>query len=121
MMTSFMMEGEEGDNNGSNEHEKLIVRSNWEGYLKEFKLAVYIWNETGATFNKFRGIITSDGNKDHEEWHPTAAAASHWDIVGPKQLDFERGVTTPLTNFEAKYIDCGEPVYELSVHKSNKR
>ena len=106
MMTSFM------NDNGTN-GEKLIVRSNWEGYLQEFKAAVDVWRETGGTLNDFRTLI-SDGNDD--EWRPIQSI-NNLEVVGPNQLG---NVVTPLTNFEAKFIHCGEPIYELSIEKTIK-
>lgn len=91
--------------------EKLIVRSNWKGYLEEFKSAVGVWGETGGSFEEFQ-MMMGDG-EPRDEWVPTTSPP-RWETAGPRLLDVDVGGTA-LTNFEAKYIECGEPIYELSV------
>jgi hypothetical protein len=37
-----------------------------------------------------------------------------WETKGPEQLPC---TISPMTNFEAKFLDCGEPIYELTIRK----
>jgi len=111
------------------EKEKLIViRSNWEGYLKEFKIAVDTWGFTGGNYEEFRKLMMMRGEDDDiddidDDWE-TRSPAVEWEMVGPELLKFDGGGgggSVALTNFEAKYIECGEPVYELSVLGTSDR
>ena len=72
-------EGSGGDGDGGGIEEdgekkkSLVVRSNWKGYLQEFKSAVEVWGGCGASFNDFHAVI---GNGvDGDEWHPKASKA----------------------------------------------
>jgi len=94
---------------------ELIMRSNWEGYLKEFSQAVNVWSETGANYEDFHGMINSC-ESDDDEWHPTIASSSSstkLEVVGPDRLNID--IAESLTNFEAKYVEIGEPIYELKL------
>lgn len=92
----------------------LVVRSNWKGYLDEFKVASEVWIKQGGDFRDWNAFIS---NKDME-WHPSSNAVP-WEIIGPKQLD-GAVLLSPMTNFEAKFLKCGEPVYELSIRKKRR-
>lgn len=97
----------------SSEGAELIVRSNWEGYLKEFSLAVNVWSETGANYKDFHSMISCESD---DEWFPTIASSSsstNLNVVGPDRLNID--TTESLTNFEAKYVESGEPIYELKI------
>lgn len=97
---------------------ELIVRSNWEGYLKEFSQAVNVWSETGANYKDFHRMISSESD---DEWYPTIASSSSstdLNVVGPYRLNID--TTESLTNFEAKYVEIGEPIYELKIQKAIK-
>lgn len=67
----------------------VVVRSNWQGYLKEF-----------ATSARYASDCCADGSLCHIE------------SVGPYPIVITDGASA-LTNFERKYYDCGESVYEL--------
>jgi len=102
---------------------KLVVRSNWEGYLKEFALAVSVWDEMGGNLQDFQQRISEeegDGDVIRKDWQPKAAGVK-WETIGPELLSFDEGSSSALTNFEAKYVECGEPVYELSVCRITAR
>jgi len=95
---------------------ELIVRSNWEGYLKEFSQAVNVWSETGANYKDFHSRINNSCESDDDEWHPTIASSSSstkLEVVGPDRLNID--IAESLTNFEAKYVEIGEPIYELKL------
>lgn len=107
MMTLMMGDG---DHDINTNEELLVVRSNWENYLEEFKLAVNVWCKVGGSFSDWNAQSRED------EWHPSAStSAAKWEVSGPTRLG---SVLPPLTNFEAKYIQCGEPIYELSIRKT---
>ena len=98
----------------SSEGAELIVRSNWEGYLKEFSHSVNVFSETGANVKDFHSMINSCESDD--EWYPTIASSSSstdLNAVGPDRLDID--IAESLTNFEAKYVEIGEPIYELKL------
>ena len=111
--------GGEGRLNG----EELIVRSNWKGYLKEFGMAVSIWEEFGGGFDDYKRMFDEKTDSGQYKvakdgvWTPKktseSTSASVWEVTGPKQLHGSSGLV-PWTNFEAKYFECGEPVYEIS-------
>ena len=81
---------------------QLIIRSNWKGYLEEFALAVKVWDEAGLPFNYARGVAKL---VEH--------ASYTYALQGPDRINSDNGM--PMTNFEAKYFACGEPVYELDI------
>jgi len=102
----------------SSEGAELIVRSNWEGYLKEFGKAVNVWSDTGANYEDFHGMINSC-ESDDDEWHTTIASSSSstdLNVVGPDRMNID--ISESLTNFEAKYVEIGEPIYELKIREA---
>ena len=125
LMMTLAMDGYDGGDEAKSQlplqyqvgYEKLIVRSNWKGYLEEFKLAVNVWEESGGSFKDFKS--KTDSEKD--EWHPQPSLIK-WGTIGPFRMDGNGPMpyipARPLTNFEAKYLECGEPVYELSVYRT---
>jgi tRNA G46 methylase TrmB len=79
----------------------LTVRSNWKGYLEEFAFAT----NTIAKSSKELSLETS---------------------FDTKTVDMKAGIVTSVllasaddawTNFEAKFHDCGEPIYELVLER----
>ena len=75
---------------------EITVRSNWEGYLKEFAKSVVYANE----FYNEGGIVVEN------------VALPYYEnaMIGPKErIDKE----VAWTNFEKKYDDVGEKTYEL--------
>jgi len=116
---------DESENTGSeSEGGALIVRSNWEGYLKEFATAVGVWDELGCGFDNWKKLLVSvcAGNTVENEildWHPENDLSYNSDssklaILGPNRLSQHN---EPWTNFEAKYLECGEPIYEITFSK----
>mmetsp|Transcript_30537 Transcript_30537/g.64640 ORF Transcript_30537/g.64640 Transcript_30537/m.64640 type:complete len:433 (-) Transcript_30537:40-1338(-) len=103
LMMTLMM-GDEDDNKmqSMDGKEKLVIRSNWKGYLEEFQSAVGVWQENEGNFMDF--------SDKFDDWQVRVSPVE-WETIGPKRLD----IVKPLTNFEAKYLQVGEPVYELSV------
>jgi len=121
LMMATLMRGEGGGGNDGGIEEdgekktSLVVRSNWKGYLQEFKAAVEVWSRCGGSFDDFHAVI-GDEVDDGDEWHPKVSEAQ-WETFGPEQL-YDGGNESngrPLTNFEAKFLECGEPIYELSL------
>ncbi|KAL3780361.1 hypothetical protein ACHAW5_007119 [Stephanodiscus triporus] len=92
------------------EDKELVVRSNWRGYLDEFKLAAGVWGEIGGDVNDWVDFVDANGEG---EWFPKAPPAE-WKTTGPTLIT----VSPPLTNFEAKFLKCGEPIYEFRMYKS---
>ena len=93
-----------------NEDKKLVVRSNWKGYLDEFKLAAGVWGEIGGDVNDWVDFI--DTTNGESEWSPEAPQVE-WKTKGPTQLSC---ALPPMTNFDAKFLESGEPIYELSIN-----
>jgi len=123
LLMTIMMD--ESENTGSeSEGGALIVRSNWEGYLKEFATAVGVWDELGCGFDNWKKLLVSvcAGNTVENEildWHPENDLSYNSDssklaILGPNRLSQH---SEPWTNFEAKYLECGEPIYEITFSK----
>ena len=102
MMTLDNME----DDNGNDDDKVLIVRSNWKGYLDEFKIAANIWSGNN--------IINNNGEVNDNCAHQEVNDSVLWTTKGPEQLPC---TICPMTNFEAKFVDCGEPIYELTIRK----
>lgn len=94
----------------------LVVRSNWKGYLDEFQVASNVWINSGGDFRDWNEFLRKKDDID-EEWHPISTP-DLWEIKEPKQLD-GAALLSPMTNFEAKFLQCGEPVYELTIRKNN--
>jgi tRNA G46 methylase TrmB len=96
------------------EKEKLVVRSNWKGYLNEFKSAVGTWDDCGGSFMHWKKTFLE---VDHavSEWYPTnEESCMKFESSGPYRLD-GKVKEEAMTNFEAKYLECGEAIYELSI------
>ena len=84
----------------------MTVRSNWEGYLKEFATSMRICQE----------YYESDENREDGEndCFLEGEQLKNLEIVGPDELNVEK-LQIPLTNFEKKFVDWAEPVYELRI------
>lgn len=85
---------------------QLVVRSNWEGYLKEFAMAVELAQEFYNQENS--GQDEASGSKRANPALPYLESARK----GPVQR-MEKNV--PWTNFEAKYDRVGERTFELRL------
>lgn len=81
----------------------IVLRSNWEGYLREFGKSVMY---AGEYLGEEEGSKVSE--KNYARIYTKAAT------IGPVLLS----VHTPLTNFEEKYASCGERLYELCLNRS---
>lgn len=92
------------DNNIDNIDKVLIVRSNWKGYLNEFKMATDVWR---------RNEMIHNNNDVSYDWAQDKTAIA-WKTMGPDQLACN---VSPMTNFEAKFLECGEPIYEFTIRK----
>ena len=94
----------------------LIVRSNWKGYLDEFKVATDVWRNEMIDNND---VVINDWDQDAtaivEQRECRPMSITTWKTSGPDQLNCN---ISPMTNFEAKFLECGEPIYELAImHK----
>lgn len=96
---------------------QLVVRSNWKGFLEEFNMAVGVWRDEGGSFQEFHSMMSDESCSD-ETWVPKMTSSAHWESIGPEQLTIDDS-RVPMTNFEAKYLECGEPVYELSIRRKD--
>ena len=88
--------------------QKIVVRSNWENYLREFATAVEIATdfydeEIQTKANASDIIITGRMSNPISRYVESAR-------VGPIE---RKDKELALTNFEAKYDEIGEPTYEL--------
>ena len=129
MMTLMMDDDDDADTSDGEllptEEVKLVVRSNWYGYLNELKSAIDTWEDCGGTFTHWKKTFVANYNdKSSQE----AAAAKIWcptinkpplkfQSSGPNRLDIfiNKENLVPMTNFEAKYLECGESIYELTT------
>lgn len=103
------------DNSCSKYCDGLVIRSNWRGYLEEFALALQVWEEAGLssqTVHQQQQCLTND--LANVLGKTIGESRWEWTIDGPARIDCETNLV-PMTNFEAKYFACGEPVYELQV------
>eukprot|EP00986_Skeletonema_menzelii_P004510 scaffold1543_cov128-Skeletonema_menzelii.AAC.5 len=124
LMMTIMMDGDVL----SAEEEKLVVRSNWKGYLNEFKAAIGIWQDCGGTFSEWKTTyLASDGSNSPDTadgWHPTSDTPIIFESSGPNRMDIvikDDPTLLPMTNFEAKYLECGESIYELTTRVVRSR
>ncbi len=123
LMMTIMMDGD--DSNGDvlpAEEDKLVVRSNWKGYLNEFKSAINIWQDCGGSFSEWnKTYLASNGSRSPDTadgWFPTNESAMKFESSGPNRMDIlikDDPKLLPMTNFEAKYLECGESIYELTT------
>lgn len=83
----------------------LEVRASWPGYLEEFRSA-YI-----SAYDTLRSLSMVD--------LPHVQVSDVQLITNLKPCSMSRcddGDDAPLSSFEAKYIQVGQPVYRLSIH-----
>ena len=107
----------EMDNETNDETRLLVVRSNWEGYLLEFAKSVAIcrdyYNEQNATTNNVHENCKKDSDSSIDPFfHPLELNGI--ELNGPYQLSSEQ-LRNPMTNFEKKFSDWKEPVFELII------
>ncbi|KAL7554608.1 hypothetical protein ACHAWF_018102 [Thalassiosira exigua] len=108
---------------------RLVVRSNWRGYLEEFRAAAMVWSNVGGTYDNFATTIhKGEDSRGSEEWIPGPKARRRWVASALMRLDASVGGDSdktiefePWTNFEAKYLACGEPVCELILTRQEDR
>ena len=70
------------------------------------------WKETYLASNGSNSPDTADG------WHPTNESPFNFESSGPNRMDVlikDDPTLLPMTNFEAKYLECGESIYELTT------
>ena len=111
------------------DQDRLVVRSNWKGYLDEFKSAVDIWQDCGGTFSEWKETYLSSSsssssadetnNLGTKDWYPDRDTHQvNLESSGPNRMDIvirDDPTLSPMTNFEAKYLECGEAIYELTT------
>ena len=86
----------------------MVIRSNWEGYLKEFSQAIDMANDYYANHNN------EDDIRDSENLAlPYFSSAKK----GPTERTDK---SVGLTNFESKYDNVGESTYELLLERSDR-
>lgn len=92
---------------------EIVVRSNWEGYLREFAASV------GYADEYYREV--EEGKRRRREDGAAGATTQNW--AGPYAESASSGPveridkTIAWTNFEKKYDDVGEPTYELLLRR----
>lgn len=131
LMMTIMMDGDASNGDvlsAEAEEDKLVVRSNWEGYLTEFKSAIGIYQDCKGTFSEWnRTYLASNGSSSPDTadgWFPTNESAIKFESSGPNRMDIlikDEQKVLPMTNFEAKYLECGEPIYELTTRVVRSR
>jgi SAM-dependent methyltransferase len=93
--------------------QQLIIRSNWEGYLKEFSMAVEIASDYYNARNEPPPhLLTSSSTvcTSKNPALPYLASAKY----GPCERQIQ---SIPWTNFEAKYDNVGEQTFELTLQR----
>uniref|UniRef100_A0A7S1BKL0 tRNA (guanine(46)-N(7))-methyltransferase n=2 Tax=Corethron hystrix TaxID=216773 RepID=A0A7S1BKL0_9STRA len=75
---------------------KIVVRSNWKGYLQQFSTCVEFAAE------EWKG----EGNRASPYLHSAKG--------GPRRILTDDKFEA-MTNFEKKFVDSGEPIYELEL------
>jgi tRNA G46 methylase TrmB len=97
--------------------QRLIVRSNWEEYLKEFCMAVEIASDYYDTRNDSHDLPTSMSTISASKCGDNNNPALPYVVsakYGPHKCHVQ---SVPLTNFEAKYDKVGEHTFELILHR----
>lgn len=105
---------------GATKGAELVVRSNWEGYLTEFSNSLgisqqFFLNDKGENASGDSSTTTTE-----DDIINTATFNVNTDLLmntlahGPMKLS-EEDLSIPMTNFEKKFADWGEPVYELRL------
>lgn len=108
---------------------RITLRSNWKSYLDEFCLAVLAVNAKAENakgqgnpsavqqregYGGGEGEPFLEGNVNAGDFPASVAAAAASYVVSAKAGPLLFVPTVPAaTNFEAKYVAVGEPVYEL--------
>ena len=104
---------------GANE---IVVRSNWEAYLKDFALAMelsnqyyYDYDDDDDDDDDETKPKQDDATNDNDENHSTIlyTAKGPPELLDPKQPAW--------TNFEQKYFTVGETCYQITFHKTKKK
>jgi tRNA G46 methylase TrmB len=118
MLTLMNDRNENDDNNSSCDDDNgiMIVRSNWRGYLEEFAMAVQVWEEAGLSSQDVRQQqqhLTNDPETTIMK-KIGESKKRKWAMNGPARI-MNVCETNAMTNFEAKYVACGEAVYELQI------
>jgi SAM-dependent methyltransferase len=92
--------------------QKIVIRSNWEGYLKEFATAIQIGHEC------YDDCDTFDEHKKEQQSNKNPMSRY---VESARRGPVERqNKTVALTNFEAKYDKIGESTYELVLRSSTQ-
>jgi len=84
----------------------LILRSNWETYLNEFQTSLQLCHDNDTTSTTTVNI--NNIGKHYLNQH-------NQQLNGNVQQLYYDESFVPMTNFEAKYVACGEPIYELVI------
>ncbi|KAG7345995.1 methyltransferase [Nitzschia inconspicua] len=96
---------------------KVVVRSNWEAYLKEFSMAVEIaydfYNREGTNSPPFNLRSLIDSQKSYNPALPYLESAK----LGPHERTDK---LFAWTNFEAKYDKVEERTFELVLHHQER-
>lgn len=128
LMMTIMMDDDASSDVLPTEEDKLVVRSNWNGYLNEFNLAVGIWKDCGGTFSEWKKTyLASNGthNLGADDWYPAGDDERvKFESSGPNRMDIiikDDPKLLPMTNFESKYLESGESIYELTTRVVRSR
>lgn len=95
-------------------NDELIIRSNWKEYLSEFAQSTVIAKQF---FN--RQDHSNNGSAKSDclvNFGINIDLVMKTRVYGPSKLSAEY-LNAPMTNFETKFIDSGEPVFELKVFR----
>jgi tRNA G46 methylase TrmB len=125
LMMTIMMDDDASSDGLPTEEDKLVVRSNWKGYLNEFKSAIETWNNCGGTFSEWKKYLASNGiDNSGDDWYPGNESPFLFETSGPNRMDLiikDDPKRFPMSNFESKYLECGEPIYELTTRVVRNR
>lgn len=90
---------------------RIEVRASWEGYLHEFR-AAYI-----SSFETF--VDDADQALLQPQQKLRIGAVESLDLVEGNDAECAGAENMPITNFEAKYVRLGLPVYRLLIESES--
>lgn len=91
---------------------EVVVRSNWEGYLSEFASSVRICQK--LYLDEIKNESVSNQTNETKTSRQNFPGFEVVEIFAPDKLKGKE-LVDPMTNFEKKFIDWGEPVFELKI------
>jgi len=104
----------------------LIIRSNWKVYLDEFYTSIVdasqILGKTQGEYNFASRYIWKSFSSSSKNNRTLSSSSIHMDMNESvvQQIDTTVSGFQPMTNFEQKYVDIGESIFELTLYCIDK-